>query len=86
MSDAHPGPPPTRVGHRRARPRRIAQPPTPGAYLAIDVAAQLLDLDREALRTRCRRGTLLPGGQVDLGGGITAIKFGRTWRVRLPNP
>jgi hypothetical protein len=40
----------------------------------------------EALRARCRRAALRVGDsiQAQLGGGIVAFKFGRSWRVRMP--
>ena len=54
-------------------------------YKPIDVAAPKLGVSEEALRARCRRARKAAGGTVvDLGGGIRAVKFGRTWRVRFP--
>ena len=55
-------------------------------YKPIDVAAPRLGVSEEALRARCRRARRAAGGTaVDLGGGIRAVKFGRTWRVRFPD-
>jgi len=55
-------------------------------YKPIDVAAPRLGVSEEALRARCRRARKAAGGtSVDLGGGIRAVKFGRTWRVRFPD-
>lgn len=47
----------------------------------------MLRLGEDALRARCRRAfAAAPEGttEVSLGGGITAFKFGRTWRFRFP--
>ena len=67
----------------RPRPVRRAAP----EYVAIDVAAQRLDLDADALRARCRRAAVRVGTivQADLGAGVIAVKFGRSWRVRFPS-
>ena len=56
-------------------------------YEPIDRAAAKLAITADALRARCRRGALRRGTRVvaDLGGGIEAIKFGATWRVRFPD-
>jgi hypothetical protein len=52
----------------------------------IDAAAAKLGLHAEALRARCRRAArkTATGIVADLGGGITAFKFGKSWRVRFP--
>jgi hypothetical protein len=66
---------------------RASQSPNAAAlYKPIDVAAPRLGVSEEALRARCRRARKCTGGTVvDLGGGIRAVKFGRTWRVRFPD-
>ena len=68
--------------------RATGVPPPANAaalYKPIDVAAPRLGVSEEALRARCRRARKAAGGTVvDLGGGIRAVKFGRTWRVRFP--
>ena len=52
----------------------------------IDSAAAKLGLHAEALRARCRRAARMTatGVTADRGGGITAFKFGKSWRVRFP--
>jgi hypothetical protein len=62
------------------RPARVFDP--------IDEAAAKLGLSAEALRARCRRGQVREGRDVRcyLGSGVVAVKFGRTWRVRFPEP
>lgn len=59
---------------------------TQPTYEPIERAAAKLAITADALRARCRRGALRRGTSVvaDLGGGIEAIKFGATWRVRFP--
>ncbi len=69
------------------RPRRRPRPvPSAPLYDTIESAAAKLGLDVEALRARCRRAALRVGDsiQAQLGGGIVAFKFGRSWRVRMP--
>jgi hypothetical protein len=60
--------------------------PGPLLYDPIDIAAPKVGISEEALRARCRRAPLCPGSSavVDLGAGIRAMKFGRTWRIRFP--
>jgi hypothetical protein len=77
--------PPSRSPPRR--PRRRPRPvPSAPLYDTIESAAAKLGLDVEALRARCRRAALRVGDsiQAQLGGGIVAFKFGRSWRVRMP--
>jgi hypothetical protein len=64
-----------------ARPRAG----TSATDLTIESAAQRLEIAPEALRARCRRAARRHGRDViaQLGGGVTAYKFGRTWRVRF---
>ena len=52
----------------------------------IEAAADRLSLDSKALRARCRRAAQIVGDDTvaNLGGGIVAFKFGRSWRVRFP--
>lgn len=54
----------------------------------IEVAAERLSVAPDALRARCRRAARRVGDTVvaNLGGGIVAFKFGRSWRVRFPEP
>jgi hypothetical protein len=63
----------------------LASPPTP-VFETIESAAVKLSVDPAALRSRCRRAANLVGDAkvAQLGGGIVAFKFGRTWRVRFP--
>jgi hypothetical protein len=55
--------------------------------LSIEHAAPLLSLTPEALRARCRRAARMVRGSVvaDLGGGVVAVKLGRSWRVKVPS-
>ena len=57
------------------------------SYLAIEEAAARLSTTPIALRARCRRHARREGRSVvaHLGGGIVAIKFGVSWRVRFPD-
>lgn len=54
----------------------------------IEAAASILQVEPNALRARCRRAARRThqGVTADLGGGIVAFKFGRSWRVRFPEP
>ena len=54
----------------------------------IEVAADRLSLEPDALRARCRRAARKVGDEIiaHLGGGIVAFKFGRSWRVQFPEP
>ena len=56
------------------------------AYETIEAAAARLGITPEALRARCRRYRRRPGANAvaELGAGIRAVKFGRSWRVRFP--
>ena len=56
-------------------------------YFTVEAAAGRLCLSSDALRARCRRRAKREGRQVvaDLGGGIVAIKFGVSWRIRFPD-
>ncbi len=56
-------------------------------YETIASAAPRLGLSADALRARCRRAQRRDGRRLvaELGGGITAIRFGRrSWRVLFP--
>ncbi len=57
----------------------------PVPWLSTRRAAGILDLSETALRARLRRAAVLndEGTFADLGGGVTAIKIGRHWRVRI---
>ena len=61
--------------------------PAPSAYVDVDEAAARLATTPNALRARCRRNARREGRVVSahLGGGIVAIKFGVSWRVRFPD-
>jgi hypothetical protein len=52
-----------------------------------ETAASKLSVDPQSLRARCRRAARRCGDAAvaSLGGGIVAFKFGRSWRIRLPN-
>ena len=53
-------------------------------YLTIEEAAVALRLTPQALRKRCTRGARRIGRDTmaQLGDGVVAVKFGRSWRVR----
>jgi hypothetical protein len=57
------------------------------AYFDVDEGAIRLSTTPTALRARCRRNARREGRSVSshLGGGIVAIKFGRSWRLRFPD-
>ena len=66
-------------------------PPAPSSsstalYESIESAAAQLGVSEEALRARCRRARRGKGAATvaELGAGIRAVKFGRTWRIRFP--
>lgn len=52
-------------------------------YTTVEDAARRLATTPLALRARCRRHARRVGRDVvaHLGGGITAIKLGRSWRI-----
>jgi hypothetical protein len=54
-------------------------------YLTIDEAAVVLRLTPQALRKRCARGARRVGRDTmtQLGDGVVAVKFGRSWRVKM---
>jgi len=54
----------------------------------VETAAAKLSLDPTALRARLRRAQRAEGRAIvaDLGGGITAFKFGSSWRISFPRP
>jgi hypothetical protein len=68
------------------RRARSAERSVEAVYEPIDSAAPKLGVTANALRARCRRSRRREGASVvaDLGGGIRAVKFGRTWRVTFP--
>ena len=73
---------------KRSRPSR-ATPPRPSAlYDTVGTAAAKLSLEPTALRARLRRAQRAEGRAIvaDLGGGITAFKFGSSWRISFPRP
>lgn len=71
-----PEPPPT----ERHRAPRVA------LFDTVEVASAKLSLDPTALRARLRRAQRADGDKIvaDLGGGIRAFKFGKSWRIRFP--
>lgn len=84
--------PRTRVTSRsptkRSRPPRTTPPRPSTLYDTVDAAAAKLSLDPTALRARLRRAQRAEGRSIiaDLGGGITAFKFGSSWRISFPQP
>ena len=57
----------------------------PQGYDSVETAASKLGVSQAALRARCRREAERTGEAIiSLGGGITAFKFGRTWRFTFP--
>jgi hypothetical protein len=60
---------------------------TQAAYVTIEEAAARLSMSAVALRARCRRRARREGRDVvaRLGGGVTAYKFGASWRLRFPD-
>lgn len=73
---------------KRSRTTRAAPPRPSTLYDTVDTAAAKLSLDPTALRARLRRAQRAEGRSVvaDLGGGITAFKFGSSWRISFPQP
>ena len=54
-------------------------------YESVKNAARRPGLSPAALRARLRRMLeTAVNGMLDLGGGIRAFKFGRTWRIAFP--
>jgi hypothetical protein len=80
-SAAAPEPPRAHVRPAKKPPRR--QPPI---FDTVESASAKLSLDPTALRARLRRAQRAEGGSIvaDLGGGITAFKLGKSWRIRFP--
>lgn len=54
-------------------------------YFTLRQAAALLTMTEEALQTRCRREARRVGRDTvaRLGDGVTAVKFGKLWRIRF---
>lgn len=73
---------------KRSRPMRATPPRPPTLYDNVEIAAAKLGLDPTALRARLRRAQRAEGRAIvaDLGGGITAFKFGSSWRILFPRP
>jgi hypothetical protein len=72
----------------RAR-RRPSMPRSLGScWYTIEIAAAKLDLEPQALRARCRRGSRSEEGEIvaRLGMGVVARKLGKSWRVYVPSP
>lgn len=69
--------------------RAGARGDTPRAtqWQSVKAAAAQLDLRPRALQARCRRAARKERGHViaDLGMGVVARKFGRSWRVYVPS-
>jgi len=80
----------TRVGQPfEARPVVADPEPAPtDSLLTIEAAAACLSTSATALRARCRRHARRVGREVlaRLGAGVTAYKFGASWRVRIDPP
>jgi hypothetical protein len=80
----------TRVGPPfDARPAVADPEPAPTeSLLTIEAAAACLSTTATALRARCRRHARRVGREVlaRLGAGVTAYKFGASWRVRIDPP
>lgn len=77
--------PPNSVNSDGRMPGGLRSKNASALYDPIDVAAPKLGVSEEALRARCRRARKAGGHSVlDLGGGIRAVKFGRSWRIRFP--
>lgn len=76
--------PPPRV--RRSGTRKLATAPAAAIFATVETAAGKLGVHPTALRARLRRAQRLENGSIvaDLGGGITAFKFGSSWRIRFP--
>ena len=55
------------------------------ALLTVEAAAVALSTTPTALRARCRRAARRFGRDViaHLGPGVDALKFGRSWRIRI---
>jgi len=76
-------------GKRRTRKRRYRGPSgrnVSQVFETIESAAAKLGLDGDALRARCRRAarSVHDATVANLGGGIVAFKFGKSWRIRFP--
>ena len=73
---------------KRSRPPSPAPPRPSALYDTVEAAAAKLSLDPTALRARLRRSQRAEGRAIvaDLGGGITAFKFGSSWRISFPRP
>ncbi len=78
----------SRSAAKRSRPSRPTPPRPSALYDTVDTAAAKLSLDPTALRARLRRAQRAEGRAIvaDLGGGITAFKFGSSWRISVPQP
>jgi DNA-directed RNA polymerase specialized sigma24 family protein len=65
---------------------RATLPAVKQEYFTSTQAAEMLGIGPRALRARVRRAVEKAENPevVELGGGITAIKFGVTWRFKLP--
>jgi hypothetical protein len=73
---------------KRSLPPRTTPPRPSTLYDTVHTAAAKLSLDPTALRARLRRAQRAEGHSIvaDLGGGITAFKFGSSWRISFPRP
>ena len=78
----------SRSPRKRSPPARTTPPRPSPLYDTVETAAAKLSLDPTALRARLRRAQRAEGRSVvaDLGGGITAFKFGSSWRISFPRP
>jgi hypothetical protein len=68
---------------KRPAPRSLGT-----CWYTIEIAAAKLDLEPQALRARCRRGSRSENGETvaRLGMGVIARKLGKSWRVYVPSP
>jgi len=78
----------SRSPRKRSHPPKTTTPRPSPLYDTVETAAAKLRLDPTALRARLRRAQRAEGRAVvaDLGGGITAFKFGSSWRISFPRP
>jgi hypothetical protein len=82
-------PAPDTLRPSRSTPKRRTKKQTGSStavYQTVELAAASLSLDPAALRARLRRAQRDDGAGVvaDLGGGISAFKLGKSWRIRFP--
>jgi hypothetical protein len=71
---------------RKRVTRKASNAPVAAVFDTVETAAAKLGVHPTALRARLRRAQRLENGSIvaDVGGGITAFKFGSSWRIRFP--